>query len=116
MKIKVLLPLLFVSQFLFSQIEVYRQKPAGENFFTIADDQSLASVYCDADDNLSVKKTADLFIKDIEHVTGKPVSLVTDLNQVKDNVIIIGTIDESPIITELISSGQLDVSPIMNQW
>jgi hypothetical protein len=116
MKIKVILPLLLVSQFSFSQIEVYRQKPAGEDFFTIADDQSVTSVYCDADDNLSVKKAADLFIEDIERVTGKPGSLVTDFNQVRDNVIIIGTIDRSPVITELISSEQLDVSPIMNQW
>ena len=116
MKIKVLVPLLFISQLLFAQIEVYRQKPAGDNYFTIADDQSVAKIYCETGDDLSVMKIANLFLEDIKRVTGKTYSLVSDFSKANGNVIVIGTVDKNSIIKKLISSGQLDVSSIINQW
>lgn len=116
MKLQIILVLLLITQPLFPQIETFHQKPAGENFFMIVNDQSVVDVFCDTGENLSVKKTTDLFIKDIERVTGKQSNLVTDFKQASGNVIIIGTIDKSPIIAKLTDSGQLDVTPIKNQW
>ncbi|MFA9370861.1 MAG: glycosyl hydrolase 115 family protein [Labilibaculum antarcticum] len=116
MKINILLLLLVIPNFLFSQIEVNHQKSLNKNYFTIAEGQNIAPIYCDADENISVKKTTNLFLEDLKRITGKQSQLLNEAKQLKGQVIIIGTIGESRMIDQLISSGKLDVDSIKNQW
>lgn len=116
MKKGILLLFLSVLQtFAFGQIEVGSKPYSKENSFVLAEKQRVAYVYCDDEIN-SVLKSTELFVDDVFHVTGQRPSLVNKLNEAKDFVVIIGTVENSPLIKTLIRSGKMDVSPLINQW
>jgi hypothetical protein len=74
------------------------------------------SIYIDADDDWLVNKAASLLQHDIEMVTGKKPALVTDLSSASKNIIIIGTINGSYILKELITGKKITIDNIKGKW
>src|SRR5689334_14384392 len=77
-----------------------------------------APVYVDEKDHKLVKKAAALFQQDMEAVSGKKPALYTStsLSLSAPTVIIIGSLDNSPIIKRLVKEKKLDVKGILGQW
>jgi GH43 family beta-xylosidase len=72
------------------------------------------SIMCDEADFTVVKKTAAIFARDIEAVTGNRPKVVTQ--KVQGKVILLGTLGNSNLIDQLVSDSKLDVSGIKGGW
>ena len=83
-----------------------KQQP---NSFSIAD----AVIYVDADDIALVKRSALFLQQDIEAVTGKKLSLVNTIPTAK-NIIIIGSIQNSSLIKQLIKQNKVNTTGLKN--
>jgi hypothetical protein len=105
-----------IPQASFSQVVVSKRLQNQQAGFPLAMDKKVAPVYFDTADDASVKKTAQLFAKDIERVTDKLPNVISTKSEFKDYVVIIGTVDKSRIIKELIRSKKLNADKLRNQW
>lgn len=76
---------------------------------------SSTAIYVDAGDIALVKKSASLLQQDIEAVTGKKLSLVNTMPSSK-NIIIVGSLENSSLIKQLILAKKLNVRPLKNKW
>jgi hypothetical protein len=72
------------------------------------------SLTYDEADFIVVAKTADFLAGDIRSVTGKRPQVIK--NNVKGNVILLGTFGKNKLIDQLVSEGKLDVSSIKDGW
>lgn len=75
-----------------------------------------AAIYVDANDIPLVKKSAKLLQTDIQAVTGTLPNLINTLPNSANTLIIIGSLEQSPIIQSLINNKKIDVQSIRNQW
>ena len=75
-----------------------------------------AVIYVDKNDFDLVKKSAELLQQDIEMVTGKKLAITNDLRSTSQTVIIIGTIERSSAIKDLIKSKKLNANNIKGKW
>lgn len=75
-----------------------------------------AVIYVDNGEPELVKTAATLLQQDIERVTDKKIPIVTSINQVRKNVIVIGTLSESALLKQLVSRKKLDVKTIQGTW
>lgn len=105
-----------IPQASFSQVVVSKQLQNEQAGFPLAMDKKVAPVYFDTADDASVKKTAQLFAKDIERVTDKLPNVISTKSEFKDYVVIIGTVEKNRIIKELVRSKKLNVDKLRNQW
>ena len=78
------------------------------NSFSLSD----AAIYVDESDFALVKKSAELLRQDIEKVTGRELPIINNLSLVSGSVIIIGSIEKSHVIGELIKQKKIDVKNI----
>ena len=92
-----------VQQFIFD-----KQQP---NSFSIAD----AVIYVDANDIALLKKSAQFLQQDIEAVIGKKLSIVNTITAVK-NIIIIGSIQNSSLVKQLLQEKKINTARIKNKW
>lgn len=90
------------------QIIVDKQLP---NSFSITD----AVIYVDANDLALVKKSAQFLQEDIEAVTGKKLAIVNAIPAAK-NIIIIGSIENSLLIKQLIQQKKIDITKLNHKW
>lgn len=90
------------------------QKTAGA--FTLADAQQSSAIYADAADHEVVRKAAGFLQQDIEAVTGKKPELVNTLPGSAKSIIIIGSLDRSAYIQQLVKDKKINTSKINNQW
>jgi hypothetical protein len=83
--------------------------------FTLSNAQTSASIYVDKKDYPLVQKAAIFLQQDIEKVTGKKPSV---LNTVSSNspLVIIGSIDQSTTIQQLVKENKLNIDKIRGQW
>ena len=84
------------------------------NSFAIISPQGSASIVYDAQDDSLVQKTAALFQKDIEMVSGKKVGIATTASA--KNIILIGSIEKSQLIKQLVAEKKLVISGLRNKW
>ena len=84
--------------------------------FSIVTSSQTASIYVDENDDWLVHKAATLLQNDIEMVTGKKPDIISSLPLSVKNIIIIGTINGSSIINELIKAKKLNVDDIKGKW
>jgi hypothetical protein len=73
-------------------------------------------LYTNATDYNLVQRAAGWLQEDIERVTGTRPQLVNTLPASAKNIIIIGTIDKSPVIQELVSNKKINVDKIRGKW
>jgi hypothetical protein len=91
------------------------QKNTGEDF-PVATASQTTSIYVDENDDWLVHKAASLLQNDIEMVTGKKPGIVSSLSSSAKNIIIIGTINGSSTINQLIKEKKINVDGIKNKW
>ena len=75
-----------------------------------------AAIYYDSNDYKVVEIAANLLAEDIKNVTGLMPPIYTDLKQIKDSAVIIGTIGHSKLIDQLINQGKINHVDITGQW
>lgn len=107
---------LLFSCFSHSQIEVTNQVENKKQYFSIVEGTTTASILYDPSDYKLIQKSASFLADDIEKVTSKKPEVLTSINQANGNLIIIGTIGNSPLIDRLIASKKLNVDAIRGGW
>ncbi len=88
------------------------EKPSTFSLFTPS---STANIYVDSSDAKVVTIAANAFAGDMQLVSGKQMQVVHQM-PVDGFTIVAGTIGQSKIIDDLITSKQLDVTSIKNKW
>ncbi len=73
-------------------------------------------IYTDENDDWLIQKSASLFQNDIEKVSGKKPEIIHAISPKTTNVIIIGSINNSKLIQQLIQSKKINVDSIKNKW
>jgi hypothetical protein len=111
-----LLCLLLFPQILYAQIEISNLSQNTKNNFPMVSGTDLADIYFDSTDFEVVKISSKCLARDIERVTGKIPRIVSTEKQLKNNIIIIGTIGSNTLIDGLISNRKLNVDSIRGQW
>src|SRR3954468_4881518 len=101
------------SLFLKAQSFVSEQPQAGG--VTIVSSNAVATIYTDAADEMTVQKAASFLQQDIAAVTGKNISIAHAIPSSK-NIILIGSIEGSSMIRQLIAQRKVDVSKIKGKW
>lgn len=84
--------------------------------FALASADGVASIYVDNADHPGVRRAAGDLQRDIERVTGKRPIIVSDVNELKGEVVILGTLGRSPLLERLVQSGKLDVDAVRDRW
>lgn len=69
--------------------------------FELVKGDEFAAIYYDLSDSKLVARSAQFFAQDIAAVTGKKPEIHTTLPEQQDNIVLIGTLGESPIIDRL---------------
>lgn len=99
----------------YAQIRVQELFPKGKSGFTLSIAKEQATICYDVNDELVVKKAAELFAGDIEMVTGQKPK-VTDVNEKVKSLIIVGTIEKNRWIQELARKGKIDITSLQGTW
>ena len=77
---------------------------------------SNAVIYVDDTDDALVKKAAEFLQQDIEMVTGKKLKLINKLPSSSSIVIIIGSLQRSAGISQMIKQKKINAKNISNKW
>src|SRR5881394_102811 len=109
-----ILPLLLLASKLFSQNFISDKKEI--NSFLLCSSSQPAVICIDPNDDWLVQKAASLLQTDIENVTGSKAELVNDIKGAKGTVIVIGSIEKSSLIKQLIQQKIINVSALKNKW
>ncbi|QIP11185.1 glycosyhydrolase [Spirosoma aureum] len=75
-----------------------------------------AVIYVDNSEPELVKTSATALQEDIERVTGEKIPIVTAIDQVRKNVIAIGTIQQSSFLKRLVSQKKISTDAIQGKW
>ena len=77
-----------------------------------------AQIYIDPNDSnyKGIRIAAEAFAGDVELVTGKKPELVDSAAALKSPAIIVGTMEQNPVISEAVQQGKLDVAQINGKW
>lgn len=111
--ILILLVLCF-NGFLFAQQPILPNNAPGA--FPIVTGKKATPVYVDPADHWLVQKAAALLQTDLEKVTGKKPVVSNTLPQRTKNIIIIGSLDQSSLIKQLVQNNKLQADSIKNKW
>ncbi|TMI86586.1 MAG: hypothetical protein E6H08_20695, partial [Bacteroidetes bacterium] len=88
-----------------------RDKPSATAFSI-----SSASIYTDPADYILIQRAAGFLQNDMGMITGKKPGLINTLPASAKAIIIIGTIEKSSIIQQLIKQKKLNVDKIKDKW
>jgi hypothetical protein len=99
---------------LYSQDFVSTKKEPGS--FPVSAPSQVTSIYIDDRDDWLVRRSALLLQTDIETVTGQKPAIIGDLHSGAKNIIIIGTMEHSPIVKKLAAGKKLDIKNIKGKW
>ncbi len=111
MKKTILLALLICICLLKSNAQFISEKKEANSFSL-----SNTVIYVDSNDAVLVNKSAQLFQQDIEKVTGKKIPVSYSKIVTGKTVIIIGSVAQSLLITQLVQQKKISISSIKNKW
>ena len=114
--IKILLFLLISNYNLNAGIKNIVKQDFNEGDFQLVFNNITAGIYYDQNDYKVVGIAANNLVTDIENVTGFTPNIITDISELKNNIVIIGTIGHNELIDKLIKNGKIDSSVIAGQW
>jgi hypothetical protein len=97
----------------FSQENILEKSAAGA--FPIVSNEATA-LYVDKEDHPVVQKTALMLQKDIGMITGKKPVILHTLPAVAENLVIIGSLDASPLMKKLAAEKKLDTTGLQGKW
>ena len=98
----------------YSQNFITAKKEGGS--FPIVSITTATKIYTDTDDDWLVQKSAALLQTDIEKITGKKPTIIHQLSAADKNIIIIGSINNSTIINQLVANKKLNIFNTKNKW
>lgn len=84
--------------------------------FPLVHDGIAVPILYDPEDASVVKIATAAFQKDVKRVTGVSPELKSNQNAVGDYVVMVGTLGQSSLITEMADAGKVDASSIEGQW
>jgi hypothetical protein len=84
--------------------------------FPIVAAKKATPIYVDANDHWLIQKAAALLQTDIEKVTGHKPDTTHALTQPPKNIIVIGSLDQSPLINQLVAAHKLSVDSLKGKW
>jgi hypothetical protein len=84
--------------------------------FKLVDNKIPAGILYDRDDCKLVEIAANNLQQDIEKVTGATPVVMTNLEDLNNNAVIIGTVGQSKYIDRLIKESKVDSSDISGKW
>src|SRR4051812_6161829 len=84
--------------------------------FPIVATKKATPIYVDANDHWLVLKATALLQTDIEKVTGHKPDTAHILIQPPKNIIVIGSLDQSPLIKQLVAAHKLSVDSLKGKW
>jgi len=84
--------------------------------FPLSVENTNTVVFCDSSELEVVKIAATLFCSDVEMVTGRKPRLIHNLDSLTENVVIIGSIDKSQLIKQLVIAGKLNTDSLTGKW
>lgn len=113
---KILLILLswFLTSSLLAQQPILTKNEPGA--LPIVAGRTVTPIYVDGTDHWLVQKAAALLQTDLQKVTGKKPTLSHTLPQKTKNIIIIGSLDQSPLIKQLVQTNKLSADSIKGKW
>ena len=88
----------------------------GRNDFSLVANGSAADLLIDINDSKTVRLAARLFSEDIERVSGRKAEIKKNVKSASSICVIVGTIDHSSLIKEMIKNNKIDVTEIKGQW
>jgi hypothetical protein len=88
----------------------------GDNLFPITTTSRSASIIVDPADHWLVQKTAVFLQTDIESVTGQKPLVKNSPESTEKNIIVIGSLDKSSLIRELVAAKKFDPAFIRGKW
>ncbi len=86
------------------------------NDFGLVANGSVADLLVDINDSKTVLLAARLLAEDIERVSGQKAEIKKDVKSAASICVIVGTIDNSSMIKELIKNKRIDVTEIEGKW
>lgn len=98
------------------QILVQDTLDATRKGFTLAANGSAADLLVDKNDQNTVLLATKLFSEDIEKVAGQKAEIKKNVNSVSSVCVIIGSIENSSLIKELIKNRSIDVAEVKGKW
>lgn len=101
-----LLAALFCACISYAQIRVQERLPKSKTGFALTTAKAQAKIYYDANDALVIKRSAELFARDIQMVTGQKPELIPKRERAKA-LVIVGTIEKNQWIRELAQKGKI---------
>lgn len=90
-------------------------KGSGNDFNLVAN-SSAADLLVDPNDSKTVLLATRLFSEDLERVSGQKSRVKKDVKSVSPLCVIVGTIDQSRFIQELIENKKIDVAEVKGKW
>lgn len=87
-----------------------------KNGFSIFENKTVTTLIVSKEDFSGVQKVAKHLQRDIQAVTSSLPALEHNIPKGTKQAILIGTLDNSPIIQQLIDSGKLNVSTLEGKW
>ncbi len=78
--------------------------------------EKAATIFVDSKEDILLHKMAKLLQKDIEMVTGKSPDIIQSVTAPVTNLIVIGTIDKSTVINEMVSANKMNVAALKSKW
>ncbi|HWB94077.1 MAG TPA: glycosyl hydrolase 115 family protein [Puia sp.] len=110
----------FLLALFFGGLKGYAQNLVMEKYvagaFPVVSGNSVADICVDDSDYSLVKKAVFFFQQDIERVTNKKPAVMSSLSSPVKNIIIVGSIERSGLIRQLVKSGKLHVGNLDGQW
>jgi hypothetical protein len=85
--------------------------------FVLAEDGRPTPWLVSGDDWPGVMRVAGMLQRDVKLVVGAEPALATSVDELDGNVaVIVGTLDKSPLINDLVSRGKLDARGLVGRW
>ena len=95
---------------------VYIATTADANQFLLSDSKMSTTLVISSEDHLGVIDALKNLKTDIGKVTGREPEIVYTNLPTQKEMVIVGTLDKSPMIAELVKRKKIDVSEIKGQW
>src|SRR5687768_14547507 len=112
-----IIPILFcslVTLTAFPQENILDKNAAGA--FPIVSSQGATALYIDKSDHAVVQRSALMLQTDIEMITGKKPAILHTLPPGAENLVIIGSLDASPLMQKLAGEKKLDTTNLEGKW
>ncbi|MBN1926315.1 MAG: glycosyl hydrolase 115 family protein, partial [Prolixibacteraceae bacterium] len=94
----------------------YVKTSGGDNQFALSTNEITVPLMVSNDDHIGVVIALNNLKSDIAKVTGREPKVVSENKPGQNFLVIVGSVDKSPLIRELIKNKKIDVSEIEGKW